>query len=207
MKLYYGPFACSLAPHVLLEELGVTFTPQLVDLRQQQNESADYRAINPRAAVPALELPSGEVLTENIAILLWLAETHPGAGLWPETPLEKARALEWMSLLASTFHFSARMLWRTELYANSEEGKAFLQANYRQRYLELLAQAEARFGDGPWVMGERYTVVDAHLLPYVRWPRFWKLDLAAFPKLQAWQARMVERPAVLRALAREGQRP
>ncbi|HRE18243.1 MAG TPA: glutathione binding-like protein [Rhodocyclaceae bacterium] len=207
MKFFYFPYACSLAAHVALEEIGQPFEAVLVDLRGGEQFDAAYRAINPSARVPALQLDSGEVLSENLAILYWLAETHPGAGLWPEGSLEKTRALEWMSWLASNVHFSGRLIWKGDQYANSPEAAEFLKTSQRARYQELLAQAEARIGDGPWVMGERYTVVDAHLLPFVRWPQVWKLDISACPKLLAWHQRMIERPAVLRALAREGQRP
>ena len=205
MKFYYFPAACSIATHIVLEDLGVAFEPCMVDLRAGENQGAAYLTINPSGAVPALQLDSGEVLTENIAILHWLAESHPGAGLWPASPLQRAQALQWMSRLATAFHASARILWRRERVACSEEANAELQATHRERYLGLLQQAETRIGTGPWVLGEEFSIVDAHLFPYVRWAAFWKMDMSVFPNLQAWYARMMERPAVLRALEREGQ--
>lgn len=205
MKFYYFNYACSTATHVALEELGIPFTPVALDLRGGEHLQPTYQAISALQTVPALALDSGEVLTENTAILHWLAETHPGAALWPTSPLERARALEWMSMLAADFHSAARLIWRTDRFIAREDAQADLKQGQLSRYPGLLAVAEARFR-GPWVLGEQYTVVDAHLLPYYRWARMWKLDLAAFPKLQAWHVRMLERPAVVRALTREGQR-
>jgi len=116
MKLYYAPGACSLAPHIALEEVGSRYELSRVDLGANQQNSPEYLRINPKARVPAL-IDGDWVLTEAPAILRYIAARHPAAGLWPWDPREEARCAEWLSWLSSTIHVAFVHVRRAARYA------------------------------------------------------------------------------------------
>ena len=117
MKLYYAPGACSLAPHIVLEEVGGRFELSRVDLAANQQNSAEYLRVNPKARVPALT--DGDwILTEAPAILRYIAARHPAAGLWPWDPREEARCAEWLNWLSSTIHVAFGHVRRAARYAS-----------------------------------------------------------------------------------------
>jgi glutathione S-transferase len=206
MKLYYAPGACSLAPHIALEETGDRFELSRVDLAGGQQNSDDYLRVNPKARVPALA--DGDwVLTEAPAILRYIAARYPSSGLWPWDPREEARCGEWLNWISSTVHVAAGYVRRSTRYASDPRAAEDVAATGRKTCRNLWETVEARIGDGPWLLGERYSVADPYLLVYWTWGRSPLLgyDMARdFPRWTAHAHRLARRPAVQRAFASEG---
>lgn len=214
LRLYYGPGACSLAPHIALEEAGAAFEPARVALRAGEQRSPEYRRINPKGRVPALVL-GDRVLTEVPAILRYVARAFPQAGLWPEEIEADARCAEWLAWLSSGVHVAYAHISRADRYAETPAGKAEVVAMGVETCREIWRAVEAKLGRGPWAVGERYSVADPYLLTIWTWGRLPSsitfddpsLGLDAERDLPNWTAharRMAERPAVRRAFAREG---
>ncbi len=198
MKLYYSPGACSLSPHIVLREAGADFTLVRVDLKTKKLEDgSDYLAVNPKGYVPALQLDNGELLTEGPAIIQYVADQHPAAGLAPAPgTLERARLQEWLNMISTELHKSFTPLFR----GAGDEWKNAALDNIRRRF-DLVAQ---RLATNPFLMGERFSVADAYLFTVLSWTGFVKIDMSPWPALQAFSQRVGERPAVQAALSAEG---
>jgi len=206
MRLYYTPGACSLAPHIVLEEVGARYELSRVDLAANQQNSAEFLRVNPKARVPALA--DGDwVLTECPAILRYIAARHPAAGLWPWDPREEARCAEWLNWISSTIHVAAGYVRRASRYASDPHAVEDVAATGRKTCRALWQAVEERIGQGPWAIGERYSVADPYLLVYWLWGRSPLLgyDMAHdFPQWTAHARRLAARPAVQRTFASEG---
>lgn len=206
LKLYYSPGACSLAPHIAIEEAGADFEPVRVTLAKGEQHTPEYRRINPKGRVPALA--AGDwVLTENPAILRFIGRLVPEKGLWPEDPREEARCIEWLAWLASTIHVAYAHVRRPERYAQDPQAIEDVIAKGKQTCRDLWADVEGRLGTGPWALGEQFSVADAHLMVFWNWGRGPALgfDMAeTYPNWTSHARRMAERPAVRRAFEREG---
>ncbi|GHE37079.1 glutathione S-transferase family protein [Vulcaniibacterium thermophilum] len=207
LTLFHSPGACSMAPHVCLEEAGAEFEAVRVPIREGAHLRPEYLAINPRGRVPALRI--GErVLTENPAVLTWIAFNHPGAELLPATDsVEFGQALEWMAWLSSSLHVAYAQLWRTARFVGEGAPPAVLaplQAQGRTLIERHHAEIDARLENRAFAVGDRFGVVDANLLPFYRWGGLIGLDMrAACPAWTAHAERMLDRPAVRRVLERE----
>ncbi len=205
VKLFYAAGTCSLAPHIALEETGAPFVPVPIDTKGGEHRRPDYLRINPKGRVPTLSV--GEwVLTENVAILPFIAQTYPEARLWPEGTRAQGRALEWLGWLASTIHIAYAHVRRAERYAVGETALADVRAKGVTSCRELWPAVEQRLGEGPWALGPSYSVVDPYLLVFWTWGRgpALGLDMAReFPHWTAHARRMAERPAVQRTFTRE----
>lgn len=205
MKLYYAPGACSLAPHIALEETGLAYEGVRVDLAAGQQRSPDYLALNPKGRVPALD-DGGFVVTENPAVLRYIARQVPSAELWPTDPRDEARCAEWLAWSSSTVHPAYAHIARAERYATDDAARADVQAKAVETCRALWGEIDARLARGPWALGERYSVVDPYLFVFWHWGRGPRLgyDMAAdFPNFTAHARRMAARPAVQRVLADE----
>jgi glutathione S-transferase len=192
MKLYYAPGACSLSVHIALEEAGMSFEIERVDLKSKLTETgADFTVINPKGYVPALVFDIGEMLTENLAVLDWIATRFPALGL--EGPLGRTRLLEYLSYLSSELHTAFK-----PLFHGGSEG---ILAEGRRAVLQKLGfLAEHR--PGPYLCGGRPSVADFYLFVMLLWAVKFEIDLPE--PLQGLMASMVARPAVQRAMAQEG---
>lgn len=198
MKLYYAPGACSLAPHIALREAGLPFTLEKVDLGTKTTEAgADFARINPKGYVPAAALDNGRILTEASAILQYIADRGAGAGLMParETD-ERYRALEWLGFISTELHKGFGPLWNP---ATPEAYRAIVRETLAKRF-GLLDAALA----GRQYLGERFSVVDAYAFTVVSWANTLNVDLAPYPNLRAYLARIAARPHVQAALKAEG---
>lgn len=206
IKLYYSPGACSLAPHIALEEVGAEYEPVKVALAKGEQKTPEYLAINPKGRVPALA-EDGWVLTENAAILPYLAQRFPQAGLWPSDPREAGRAAEWIGWIASTVHIGYAHVRRPERYATDPQAIEDVIATGKESCRDIWGQVDRRIGPGPWALGERFSVVDPYLVVFWTWGRGPSLgfDMAKdFPNWTAHARRMGERAAVKRVFEREG---
>ncbi len=181
IKLYYSPGACSLAPHIILEELGIAYEPVLVSLKDGENKKADYLKINPKARVPALNV-DGKVLTENVAILTYLGGGYPERGLWPKETWKQAEALSLMAWLASSVQVAFAGNVRPERYANDAAAKENIKITCREILLGYYADIEKLLTGKTFAMGGQYTVCDPYLLVFYRWGYRVGLDMkTAYP--------------------------
>jgi glutathione S-transferase len=213
LRLYYGRGACSLAPHVALEEAGAAFEPIRVALGEGEQRTSEYRRINPKGRVPALARGDW-VLTEVPAILRYVARAFPEARLWPEALEADARCAEWLAWLSSGVHVAYAHISRAERYAETAPAKAEVVAKGVEACREVWRAVDAKLGRGPWAVGDTYSVADPYLLVIWTWGRLPTsvtyddppLGLDAERDLPNWTAharRMAERPAVQRAFRRE----
>jgi glutathione S-transferase len=200
ITLYSAKGSCSLAVRIACEEAGLPFTLQALDLASGQHREAGFLAINPKGRVPALVTPEG-VLTETPALLAYVAQCCPQARLAPTTPFGFARLQELNSYLASTVHVAHAHRLRANRWADEPLAIEAMQRKVSANMSECFAFLEAHYLQGPWVLGEQYTVSDAYLFTVAGWLKNDGVDVADFPKVQAHQQRMLERPAVQRALA------
>jgi glutathione S-transferase len=192
MKLYYKPGACSMSSHIVLNEIGADVTLEKVDTKKGVTESgAVYSRINPRGYVPALELDSGDVLTENIAILTFLGEGHES--LLPPSGLAHARAIEVLSFLGSELHKAFGPFF------HGTAGDAD-----KERLNAKLSRLEAWLGDEAYLTGANFTVADAYAFVILNWTGFIRQPLDPWPKLKAYHAKIGARPSVVKALQVEG---
>jgi glutathione S-transferase len=199
MKLYYSPGACSLSPHIVLRELGEPVTLVKVDLKTKRTETgADYLAINGKGYVPALELDDGQVLTEGPAIVQYLADRKPQAGLAPAGgTMERYRLQEWLNFISTELHKQFSPLFAPD---TPDAVKQAQQQRLANRFDWLSKQLEGK----DWLLGARFSVADAYLFTVLNWCRFLGIELAKWPVLAQYQARVAARPAVQEALRAEG---
>jgi glutathione S-transferase len=198
MKLYYSPGACSLSPHIALQEAGLPHDLVKVDLRAKTlADGSDFTRINPKGQVPTLVLDNGEVLTEGPAIVQWIADHAPGKGLAPAngTP-ERYRLQEWLNFISTDLHKSFGPLFNP---AMPEEAKAIFR-NMIMAKLKLVDQALA---GKDYLMGKTFTVADGYLFTILTWAEKMKFDLSGLPNVTAFKARVAARPAVQAALRAE----
>ena len=197
MKLYYTSGACSLAPHILLEESGLDFEAVAVDLRAKTlADGGDYLAINPKGAVPALDVGDGEVLTENAVLLQYIADCSGRDDLLPVSGLARYRVLEWLGYIATELHKGFGPLWNP---TTPEEVKSAT----RDLLAKKFAYVEQRMA-GDYLLGDNFTAADAYLFTILRWTDLHAVDLSSFPGLTAYRQRVGARPAAARALQAEG---
>jgi glutathione S-transferase len=199
MKLYYTPGACSLAPHIVAQEAGLTLDLVKVDLRTGKTESgATFADINPKGYVPALQLDNGEIMTEASVLVQYLADQAPQAGLAPATgSIERYRVLEWLGFISTEIHKGFGPLWNPQ---TPDAAKAIARVNLGKRFAYLDRTLAAR----PYLTGERFTIADAYLFTVVNWTNIHAIDLAPYPNLKAFMERVAARPKVREALRAEG---
>ncbi len=196
--LYQTPGACSLAPLIALHAAGLPHDLETVDLRAHKlADGSDYYAVNPKGAVPALKIDSGDVLTENAVLLQYIADQAPAANLVPASGVARYRQLELLNYIATEVHkgfsplFNPATLPEARQMAVDALGKKF----------SFLA---GRLGDQNYLAGDRLTAADAYLFTVLRWTDLLKLDLAAWPALVAYRQRLANDPAIKAALEEEG---
>ncbi len=204
LKLYYSQAACSLVPHIALEEAGLPF--ELLELHIQQGAPLppEFLAQNPLGRVPTLIVEDGRALTEVPAILTFIAEQVPERALLPQEPWLRAKAQEWMSLFVSSVHPSFIGFFQPARYTDDLEARVTLAKDSRGRFLALLGHVERRLPDAPYVLGEAYSLCDAYALLFYLWGRHFEFPVQTLSRYSALAARVLARPATQRALAREG---
>ncbi len=192
MRLYYSPGACSLADHIALHEAGLDFEHEKVDLKAKRTEhDGDYAAINPKGYVPALTLDSGETLSENIAILDWIAQQVPA--LSPGGAMGRTHLLEALAFISTEIHKSFKPFFSGA--SDADKAKAAEVITKRLGYL-----SDTMVGD--YLFGPDVSVADCYLFVMLLWAR--KMDVQAPPYLIEFRERMMARPAVMKAMTHEG---
>lgn len=201
LTLYYAPGTCAQAVRIALEEAGAAYTPVRLDFASAQQRTPEYLAVNPKGRVPALVTEHG-TLTETPALLAYVAQRFPEARLAPADAFGFARMQEIHSYLASTVHVAHAHHPRASRWADEAEAQAAMQRKVPANMAECFALIERHYlGDGPWVMGEDFSVADGYLFTVAGWLKSDGVDIAEFPRVAAHSQRMAQRPAVQRALA------
>lgn len=203
MKLYYSPGACSLASHIVLNELGRPFSAERVVIANGDNLKPEYLKINPRGRVPAL-IVEGTTIRENSAILTWLGQQS--AGLFPSVgSLPAARASEWLAWLTSVVHISFVQIWRGQRLSDDTAHHAAIRTRGLATLAQQFAEIEAELSAARYALGESYSVVDANLMPFYRWgSRVGFAMRSCCPNWTSHTERLLERDAVRRTIATEG---
>ncbi len=198
MKLYFAPGACSLSPHIALVESGLPFDIEKVDLQAKTTKSGkDYRAINPKGSVPALQLDNGEILTEGPAIVQYIADQKPETKLAPPAgTLERYRLQEWLNFISSELHKAFSPLFKTD---TPEATKTSSIAAIRAK-LDHVAEA---LGNRPYLLGDAFSVADGYLFTILGWSKVGGIDLGDWAAIKAYYDRVAARPAVQAARAAE----
>lgn len=199
MKLYFAPGACSLSPHIVLQEAGIAAEVEQVDNREKKTKSGkDYWAINPKGQVPALQLDSGEMLTEGPVIVQYLADQKPASGLVPAAgTIERYRVQEWLNFITSELHKSFGPIFRP---TTPDAFKTISKENLGKRFDWLDKQLAGK----QYLMGDQFTVADAYLFTVLRWTSRIEIDIAKWPNLKAYMDRVAARPKVQAAMKEEG---
>lgn len=199
MKLFYSPGACSLSPHIALREAGLKFELEQVDLAAKKTKpGGDFLKVNPKGAVPALELDDGQVLSEGTAIVQYIADKAPASKLAPAAgTTERYRLMEWLNYIATELHGGFGPLFNPKIPADWKAlsiqaiGKKF-------DYVSKALQGKT------YILGEGFTVADAYLFTILGWTKYMDMDLGKWPVLKAYCERVAARPAVAAALKAEG---
>lgn len=203
IKLFYTPGACSRVSHIALEEAGATFEAVRVDFSVGEQRSPDYLAINPKGRVPALATERG-VLTENPAILAYVAQRWPQARLAPlDDPWAFAQMQAFNSYMASTVHVAHAHRNRGNRWADDEAAITHMHDYAPRAIAAAFALIETEFLKGPWVLGEDFSVCDPYLFVLSGWLPQRGVDPVLFPRIAEHRRRVAERSAVQRAIARE----
>jgi len=213
LTLHYFPGNASLIAHIVLEELGVPFALEFVDRAQGAHKAPAYLALNPNGLIPVLVDDASQaadgtplVLYETAAICMHLADVHAEAGLLPPfATRERAHAYKWIAWLATTLQQSLIVYSYPERWADDDRGASTVRAKAEAKIDALLDQLDAelaRHGKA-WMLGDRYSVVDAYAFVLCRWTRGLARPARALPHLRPWLDRMLARPALQRAFATE----
>lgn len=198
MKLYFSPGSCSLAAHIILIEARIPFEKEAVNLRETPHitaKGADFTTINSKGYVPALVLHNNEVLTENAAILQYIADLVPDKQLAPSNgTLERYRLQEWLSFISSEIHKAYAPLWGQAPEEIKQQAKAKL--------FKWFGWLDAKLNGKDYLMNS-FSIADAYLFTCLGWTKPLKLELSAYPNIQSYLERIASRPSVQQAIKEE----
>lgn len=200
MKLYFSKGACSLAVRILINEIGIPCEFEAVNLQTKQTESgADYYKINAKGSVPALQLDNKEILTENVAIQLYIAETKHATQLFPPpTEPKRYRILEWLAFIATDLHKGCGPLFNPNVPDDLKD-KIF-----RPLLLKKLNLVEDHLAKNKFLMGEKYTLPDGYLFVILRWTPKLKINLSDLPNLNRYVNDLKQHASIKKSLEEEG---
>ena len=201
MIFYYMTGTCSLASHIALEHVGVDYEARKIDFRNNQQRSKEYLAVNPKGRVPALVTDAG-IITENPAILYYIAQTHPNAGIAPlDDAGELAQVMAFNAYLSSTVHVAHAHGARPYRWADDEEAMTEMKRKMPQVMTDCFSMIEESMLVGPWVRGDQYTICDMYLFTIAQWLEGDNVDIEQFPKVNALRERMRADETVQRTMA------
>jgi glutathione S-transferase len=203
LTLYYAPKTCSLAPMIALEEAGAEYTAHKVDFAKNEQNTPPFKYVNPKGRVPALATDKG-VITENVAILSFIADVYPKMRLSRSDPFAFAQMQAFNAYLSSTVHPHHAHNRRGARWSDDAAVVEAMKIKVPQNMTDCCAMIEREYLKGPWVMGEQYTVADAYLFTIANWLEGDGVDTSKFPKILAHRAAMLERPAVQAAMEKHG---
>ena len=203
LKLFHSPGACSLVPHIALEEAGTDFEAVRVTLAQGEHLKPEYLAINPHARVPALATNRGTI-TENVAILNYIADRFGAAGSVPRgDEFTAAKCNELLGWFSSTVHISFAQVWRPGRFTRNENLHQSIIDGGRENLIQQFEEIEGLAGDG-WLAGSQFSAADSYALTFFRWGNRIGFDMKNYPKWAALNRRLLDQPSVRRAIEKEG---
>jgi len=202
-KLYYAPGACSFASHIALEETGIPYETQKMDLMAGDQRSEAYLRINPRGRVPTL-VADGQILTENVGIMTYLGGGYPDAGIWPKKTWDQAKLVSTLAWLSNTVHPTYAHIVRTQRYVDDEGAQEAVKAKARTMFEGYLKEIDSLLEGHKWSIANQFTVADGYLLVFYRWANRQKMDVRALKNYTAVMDRVLARPTVKKVMADEG---
>jgi glutathione S-transferase len=204
LTLFYAPGSCSRASHIALREAGADFELRRVDFAAAEQHTPAYRKVNPKGRVPALQTARGTI-TETPAILAYIAQSHPEAGLAPlSDPYEFARLQAFNSYLCATVHGAHAHSRRGERWADDPAAIAEMKRKAPEVMAACFQLIEDELFAGPWVLGNDYSIADPYLFTITQWLPAHRVNIARYPKIREHLGRMQARPAVEATVAAEG---
>jgi len=202
LTLYYAPGACSLVSHIALEEAGADYRPERIDLGQGEQHGEAFLAVNPHARVPALVTDQGTV-TENVAILNYLGDTFGAEGSVPrEDPMARARTNQLLGWFASSVHVAFAQMFRPARFSLLEEAHPAITEGGRAALTSHFNELDDLCGAG-FLVADQFTAADSYAAVFHRWATRSKFDMSVYPRWSSLVGRVIERPAVVRALGQE----
>ena len=203
MELFCIAGTCSLAPHILLEEIGEPFTVKLLDRSAAEQKTPAYLAINPSGKVPALRTDGG-VITENIAIQAYLVDRFPALGLAPVEPVARGKWLSYQAWLGGSVHGFFRRWRRPEQYSDDVTAHAGISAAGEVNFLKSLSQINDRLANQEWLCGDQFTTADIYTLVFHLWARLSEFPISHLTHLKGHGDAIMRRPSAQSAFKREG---
>lgn len=205
--LYFAPGACSLAPHIMLNECHAAYTLDKVNLKTKETKSGlNFLQINPKGSVPALRLPNGEVLTECAVILQALAYEFPEKELLPLAGTnEHIRCLEWLNTISTELHKGFTPLFAAHKWIENAEGLNQMKNSSRELLKQRLKLVDEHFADErAFLLGREISVADIYLFNVLNWGQFVEVKISEFPFLNKFHQQMSKRPSVEKSFQAEG---
>ena len=202
LTLYFSPGACSMASHIGIEETGTAYVEKPTLLAKGEQKTEAYLKINPRGKVPSLSV-DGKIITENTAILTYLAKQFPAAGLMPKDPVEEARCISAMAWFSNIVHPSYQRYMRPERFAEGEAAQATVKEMGRKSFWANCQEIDSLLENKDWMMGKQYTVADPYALVFYGWGVRGEFPMKELAAYTAWKDRMLKRPAVMKILQSE----
>jgi glutathione S-transferase len=206
LQLHYHPGNASMAPHLLLEELGIPFELKLVDRARQAHKSPEYLKLNPNGLIPVL-VDGDLVLYETAAVCLHLLDAHPQMNLAPAVgSAARAHFYKWLLWMSNSLQATLTLYFYPERWADNAEGAAQVRAHAETKVGMLLDQIDAELArhGGPYLLGERFSAIDLYALMLCRWTRGFARPARSLPQVGPYLQRLLARPAVQRVFEREG---
>ena len=203
LALYFSPGACSTASHIALEEAGAQYEERPTLLAKGEHKTPEYTKINPRGKVPALGVDD-EVITENTAILTYVARRFPEKKLLPDDPVALAQCISTMAWLSNSVHPAFAHVFKADKFAATEAGQADVKETGKKTFFDALKEIDSMLAGKQWIMGDQFTVADPYALVFYGWGVRIELPVKALANYTAWKDRMLARPAVRKVLESEG---
>jgi len=204
LKLYFSPGACSFVPHSLLQVTGASFEPIMVKLHKGEQNGDEYKAINPRGQVPVL-IDNGQVITQILAIILYLDQKFPACQFLPTEPVARAKAIETLAWMNNTIHPTFTHIFMPHKFSDQADVQANLKVFNTQIYKGLLSELEAlvQSSTSPWLFSDNIGPVDAYALTLTRWGSIAGIDPSTYPALWAHVQKVSANEAISVVIERE----
>lgn len=206
MELFFSTGACSLAPHILLNEVSGNYKLHKVDMATRKTDTGlEFASVNPKNQVPTLKLENGEILTENAVVLQHIADKYPEKNLLPKWGTwERTKANEWLNFVATEIHKGMGIFFALDRLMSNQEAKEEFRKNQTAALGKKFSYLSEHLSKNQFLLGNHFTAPDAYLFTILNWHGFLKIDLTPWPHLMGYMERVKSRPAVQAAMRKEG---